>query len=162
MNIFLFLGIILLIAGFVFIGIETIVPGFGAPGIIGICCIVAGILLAADGFETTLIVTAVVLVLLMLMIFILLRFLSAGKIKPPIVLTDKLDKEQGYISGADLQYLIGKTGITTTNLHPSGKVTVDGVELDVISDGRFIGKGTQVEIYSVSNSSLVVRQKNSI
>ena len=155
MNIFLFLGIILLVAGFVFIGIETIVPGFGAPGIIGICCIV-------DGFETTLIVTAIVLVLLVIMIFILLRFLATGKIKPPIVLTDKLDKEQGYISGADLQYLIGKTGITTTDLRPAGKVKVDDVELDVISDSRFISKGMQVEIYNVSNSSLVVRQKDSI
>jgi len=159
MNLFLFLGIILLIAGFVFIGIETIVPGFGAPGIIGICCIVAGILLSADGFETTIIVAAVVLVLLVVMIFILLRCLSAGKIKPPIVLTDKLDKEKGYISGTDLQYLVGKIGITATDLRPAGKVKVDDVEFDVISDGRFISKDTEVEICNVSNSSLVVREK---
>ena len=30
---FMILGIVLLAAGFLFVGIETLIPGFGAPGI---------------------------------------------------------------------------------------------------------------------------------
>ena len=32
---FMILGIVLLAAGFLFVGIETLIPGFGAPGILG-------------------------------------------------------------------------------------------------------------------------------
>ena len=42
MNTVMIIGIILLIAGFVLVGIELVVPGFGAPGISGIICLVAG------------------------------------------------------------------------------------------------------------------------
>ena len=37
---FMILGIVLLAAGFLFVGIETLIPGFGAPGILGGCCLV--------------------------------------------------------------------------------------------------------------------------
>ena len=45
---FMILGIVLLAAGFLFVGIETLIPGFGAPGILGGCCLVAGVFLIAD------------------------------------------------------------------------------------------------------------------
>ena len=40
---FMILGIVLLAAGFLFVGIETLIPGFGAPGILGGCSILAGV-----------------------------------------------------------------------------------------------------------------------
>lgn len=153
------LGVILFIAGFIFIGIEAVIPGFGAPGIIGTACLVVGVFLTADSLSEALIIIAVLLVLLGIFLGILVSLLSKGKLKSPIVLNDKLDKEQGYISSTDLEYLIGKQGITVTDLRPAGRVNIEGVEFDVISDGRFINKNTNVEIYKISNSSLVVKQK---
>jgi membrane-bound ClpP family serine protease len=88
----------------------------------------------------------------------MVSFISKGKLKTPIILDEKQDKGNGYISSSDLQYLIGKHGMTTTDLHPAGRVRIEGVEFDVISDGRFIEKGTEVEIYKISNSSLVVKK----
>ena len=69
-----------------------------------------------------------------------------------------MNKEEGYISSTDLQYLVGKKGVVTTDLHPAGKVRIEDVEFDVISDGAFLEKGALVEIYKISNSSLVVRK----
>ena len=48
---FMILGIVLLAAGFLFVGIETLIPGFGAPGILGGCCLVAGVFLIACSFD---------------------------------------------------------------------------------------------------------------
>ena len=151
------LGIVLFIAGFVFVGIETVVPGFGAPGIIGTGCLIAGVFLTADTLMEALVIIAIVLVLLAVMIFTIISLLSHGKLKTPLILSERLDRENGYISSNDLQYLIGKHGTATTDLHPAGRVDIEGVEFDVISDGRFINQGTEVEIYKISNSSLVVR-----
>lgn len=155
---FLILGIFLFIAGFVFVGIETVVPGFGAPGIIGICCLLAGVFLTANTIQQAVIIVAIVLLLLAILVFTLITLLSRGKLKPPIILTDKQKREEGYISSTDLQYLIGKKGIASTDLHPSGRVKIEDVEFDVISDGRYIEKNSVVEIYKISNSSLVVKK----
>ena len=61
---FMILGIVLLAAGFLFVGIETLIPGFGAPGILGGCCLVAGVFLIADSVQEAVIIVAVVLLLL--------------------------------------------------------------------------------------------------
>ena len=155
---FMILGIVLLAAGFLFVGIETLIPGFGAPGILGGCCLVAGVFLIADSVQEAVIIVAVVLLLLAVLIFTLVTLLAKGRLKTPIILNDSMNKEEGYISSTDLQYLVGKKGVVTTDLHPAGKVRIEDVEFDVISDGAFLEKGTLVEIYKISNSSLVVRK----
>lgn len=137
---FMILGIVLLAAGFLFVGIETIIPGFGAPGILGGCCLVAGVFLIADSVQEAVIIVAVVLLLLAVLIFTLVTLLAKGRLKTPIILNDKMNKEEGYISSTDLQYLVGKKGVVTTDLHPAGKVRIEDVEFDVISDGAFFRK----------------------
>ena len=47
MEILSIVAIVLLVAGFVLLGIEMVVPGFSLPGISGIICLVIGVLLAA-------------------------------------------------------------------------------------------------------------------
>ena len=64
MDVVMIIGLILLIAGFVLAGIEMVVPGFGAPGICGIICLVAGVLLTADSVEAGIFITVVVIVIL--------------------------------------------------------------------------------------------------
>ena len=114
MDVFMILGIVLLAAGFLFVGIETLIPGFGAPGILGGCCLVAGVFLIADSVQEAVIIVAVVLLLLAVLIFTLVTLLAKGRLKTPIILNDRMNKEEGYISSTDLQYLVGKKGVVTT------------------------------------------------
>ena len=100
---FMILGIVLLAAGFLFVGIETLIPGFGAPGILGGCCLVAGVFLIADSVQEAVIIVAVVLLLLAVLIFTLVTLLAKGRLKTPIILNDKMNKE-------DLWLLFKKTG----------------------------------------------------
>lgn len=151
------LGIIFFVTGFLLIGIEMLVPGFGAPGIVGSICLIAGVVLTADTFAEGVVIVSIVIILLAVFMFVMLALLAKGKITSPIVLSDQLDKENGYISSNDLKYLIGARGVATTVLRPAGKISIEGVEFDAISESHFIDSGEEVEIYKISNSSLVVK-----
>lgn len=154
----LVIGILLLIAGFILVGTEMVLPGFGVPGISGIICLVAGILLTADTIEEGLTITLVVIVLLAVMFTIILALLHMKKIKPPIVLQEELKAEKGYLSSSDLEYLVGKEGVTVTDLRPAGKCNIDGVEFDVRSEGKYIARGSNVRISRIQGNTLIIKE----
>jgi len=51
----------------------------------------------------------------------------------------------------------GETGRTLTDLMPSGRALFAGRKLDVISEGPFVPKGTDVEIVARRGPSVIVR-----
>jgi Membrane-bound serine protease (ClpP class) len=53
---------------------------------------------------------------------------------------------------------MGKEGISTTVLRPSGVVDFDGVKIDVVTEGEFILQGRNVKVIKVGGSSIVVRE----
>lgn len=120
------IGIVLLVAGFVLVGIEMVVPGFGAPGISGIICLVAGIFLTADTIEAGIFITVVVIVALGILMAVMLGLLSRKKFRSPIVLDEDL-KEGSPISASDLEYLLKKEGTASTDLRPAGRATSRGL-----------------------------------
>ena len=154
MDVLLSVGILLFIAGFILVGIEMVVPGFGVPGISGITCLIAGILLTAKDVEQGLTITVIVVVILAVMLTVVMIVLK--RVRSPIVLEEKLQQEQGFLNASDLEYLVGKEGITTTDLKPSGKCRIDGIEFDVRSEGNFLKKGTKVKISRIHEKSIMV------
>lgn len=155
----LMIGILLLVAGFILVGVEMVLPGFGAPGIIGGICLVGGIFCTADDVEQGLTITVIVVMLLAIMFAIILSLFHMKKIKPPIVLQEELKAEKGYLSSSDLDYLVGKEGIASTDLRPAGKCDIDGVEFDVRSEGYYIAKGSKVRIIRVQGNTLIIKEK---
>lgn len=153
----IWLGIILLIAGFILVGIEMVLPGFSAPGISGIICLLAGVFLLADSVMEAAVITIGVLAVLGILMAVILNLLSRGKIKTPIVLEEEQKKTEGYISSNDLDYLLGRQGVAATDLRPSGSGQFDEVKFDVISEGNYIEKGTKITIIKAAGSKLVVR-----
>ncbi|MBR4982675.1 MAG: serine protease [Lachnospiraceae bacterium] len=154
MDLLLSVGILLFIAGFILVGIEMVVPGFGFPGISGIICLIAGILLTAKDIEQGLTITVIVVVILAVMLTVVMMVLK--RVKSPIVLDEKLQQEQGFLNASDLEYLVGKEGIATTDLKPSGKCRVEGVEFDVRSEGNLLKKGTKVRISRIHEKNIMV------
>ena len=158
MDVVMIIGLILLIAGFVLAGIEMVVPGFGAPGICGIICLVAGVFLTADSVEAGIFITVVVIVILGILMTVIMGFLSQKKFKSPIVLDDDL-KAGVPISSSDLEYLIRKEGKASTDLKPAGKGNFEGIELDIFSEGPYIKKGTSIVISRINENRLMVKEK---
>lgn len=158
MDAVMIIGLILLIAGFVLAGIEMVVPGFGAPGICGIICLVAGVFLTADSVEAGIFITVVVIVILGILMTVILGFLSQKKFRSPIVLDEDL-KAGVPINSSDLEYLIRKEGKASTDLKPAGKGNFEGIELDIFSEGPYIKKGTSIVISRINENRLMVKEK---
>lgn len=153
------IGIVLLIAGFVLVGIEMVLPGFSVPGISGIACLIIGVFLLADSAVEAAFFTVAILALLGILMAVILWLLSKGKLKTPIILEDEQKKADGYLSSSDLNYLLGKQGVASTDLRPSGVASFDDVSFDVVSEGMYISAGTQIEIVKVEGAKLVVKER---
>ena len=149
-------GIVLLVLGFILIGVEMVVPGFGAPGIGGITCLILGVIISADSVEEGITITIIVIVLLAVMLTIML--LAMRKIRHPLILEDNMKAEPGFLSGQDLEYLVGKAGIASTDLRPSGKCSIDGVEFDVRTEGNYLSRGTKVMIKKIHENTIIVQE----
>lgn len=150
------LGLILLIAGFILVGIELLVPGFGAPGITGIICLMGGILCTARDIEEGLTITVIVVVVLAVMVTIAMTLFK--RVKAPFILNTEIKAEKGYINATDLEYLVGKEGTAITDLRPAGKCDIEGVEFDVRTEGRYIERGGKVRISRIHEHMIIVKE----
>lgn len=157
MDTVVWIGIILLIAGFVLIGVEMVAPGFGAPGIAGIACLVAGIFLTTDSLEEGIFVTVVVIVILGILVAVMLGLMHYRKFKSPIILDTEVRSEDAYLKSSDLDYLLQKEGTALTDLRPAGKGDFDGIELDILSEGPYIEKGGRIIISRIKGNRLIVK-----
>ena len=83
-----------------------------------------------------------------------------GRLGKTLVLSTAMKKENGYINNDDMNYFLDKTGTTLTVLRPSGTIDLDGVKLDVVSQGEYIEKGAEVKIIKVEGRKIVVRKVN--
>ena len=66
-------------------------------------------------------------------------------------------KEDGYTNSFGWESLVGETGVSDTDLHPSGWIKTNKERLFALSEGKFIEKGSKVEILSVNGNRIVVR-----
>lgn len=152
-------SVILLITGFVLIGIEFTAPGISFPGIAGTICLVVAVFLTADSIVEGTLMTIFILAILGIMLGITLWLFAKGKIIKPLILTEEQTKSRGYISSSDLEYLLGKEGIALTDLRPAGIGNFDGISFDVISEGQYISKDEPIIISQVKGSKLIVKAK---
>ena len=65
--------------------------------------------------------------------------------------------ENTQLEASDLDYLLHREGTASTDLRPVGKGDFDGIELDIVSDGAYIKKGSRIKIVQISSNRLMVR-----
>lgn len=153
------LSLVCLLAGLVFVIIEMFHPGFGAPGIIGAILLLAGVILFSKSLLQALVLIVIILAILGIALTLVLQSASRGHLSKHLVLNDSLDVDAGYSDANDLNYFVGSEGKTLTVLRPSGTADFSGIKLDVVSEGEFIPKDTDVIISKVEGHRIVVKKK---
>ena len=151
--------LILLIVGIGLMVFEMYIPGFGAPGILGIGSLVLGFALLKPTLEQGILLFVVLAAILCVALSVCLVTASKGRLeKSKLALKDvAIDPEAA--SNNDLNYFIGRSGVAHTALRPSGIGEFDGVKLNVVSDGEFIAQGAGIRVQSVAGNRIVVTER---
>ncbi len=154
------LVIALALAGLLLIMYELhVVPGHGAPGILGGIALLLSMILAfgplgAAAFFIALQTIASAIVLTMIL------FYAATKVFPQNAWMQKLtfSSAQGaeYVTSRDQTELRGQTGVAASFLRPAGVALVGDRRVDVLTQGEFIPAGTPIRITRVEGARIFV------
>ena len=148
---------IMLLVGVGLLVFEMYVPGFGVPGISGIALLVLSFVLLKPPLAQGLILFAILAAILCVALSVCLYSASKGRLsKSKLVLNDVAVSAKAAENN-DLNYFIGREGVTHTALRPAGIGEFDGVKLNVVSDGEFIAKDRPIRVQSVEGNRIVVR-----
>lgn len=171
------LEVIIIVTGLLLVALEIfILPTFGIAGFLGIGLTIVGLFsltlpaiqditfdldtqtfnAAGQVFVERLVWLCLALVFSLVICAIIGRYLMPRfSTMNRLVLTGD---QVGYIAGPDPLQLpaVGTTGIVSATLRPSGKVTLNDVVYDAVSNGGFIEKGVIIRVLRLDGSKIVV------
>lgn len=154
--------IICVIAGLLLLVIEMFTPGFGIPGLSGIISLLASVVIfwRSAGALAGLGLLFIIVALIIIVLATALKSASTGRLsRSSIILKETERPEDGYLASSDLGvHYVGKKGSTSTMLRPSGIADIDGVRLNVISEGSYIQKGAEIIVDRVEGNRIVVHE----
>lgn len=152
-------SILLFMAGFILLLLELLViPGFGLAGILGIAGIVASIVMAFGDIRVALLALSLAISVSVIAFFLLWSRISQSRFFKRLVLSHSESPTAGYRAPADFSHLVGKQGVALTPLRPAGTIIIDNKRYDVVSDGGFIARNSQVEVVMTEGTRVVVRE----
>ncbi len=157
--------------GFALIALEVfVIPGFGVAGISGIICIVGSLIfmmLGNDNFNfdfvdpgeitTAATVVGVGILSSIVLLFVLGYRLTKSNMFKRVALVTTQEKDDGYVATSYSEDLVGKTGIATTILRPSGRIEINDEIYDAYTRGEYVEQGENVKVISQEGTSLKVR-----
>ncbi|MEM7014871.1 MAG: NfeD family protein [Verrucomicrobiota bacterium] len=145
----------LLIIGLLLLWAEFYLPG-GLLGVIACGLIVAGLGLSFFVFPPILaaVMTIVVILLVCILMWYWMKTFHRSFFGKRIMLTKEIEGEE--VTDA-LAALVGKTGKTTTKLHPSGKAIIDDQKIDAVAERGVIGADVLVQVVKVDGIQVLVR-----
>jgi len=146
------LTIVLLLLGIGLLVAEIFIPSFGMTGFLGIVSILTAVVLTAETIGQGVVMFLVILVIVLVLMFLAYRVVASKR--SPLILKDSVNEDHG---NDDLAYYLGKEGVALTILRPAGKGDFDGVRLDVLTEGGFIGKGETIVVSSIEGKKIFVK-----
>ncbi len=164
--------IFVFIIGVILLAVELfVIPGFGIFGVLGIVCILAGLVLgmlpnqnfdfefvpAADLFGALLTVIIAAIASVGIVFWLTPKVNEWGAFKS-ISLATTQKRTDGYTSSSYSDSMVGKTGTVHSRLRPSGRILIDGEVYDAYSRGEFVEQGEKIIVISTEGTSLKVKK----
>lgn len=168
------LEVMLFLMGLLFIAAEVfVIPGFGVAGIMGLALSLGSLVMASRRFSLTdggvdwtslsndvALVLGAFLAFLVAAIFLtsymgqipgLSRLTLQAEVAPSdsFVVTDSAPAWQ--------RVELGQTGTTVSPLRPGGRIEIDDMMLDVVTEGDYVGPGNSVRVIAKQGTRVVVR-----
>lgn len=146
----------LLIAGLILIVAEIFLPGM-VVGTIGGICLLTSIVICyskTNAVFGTLYLGGTI-ALSVTVVALGLRFFPRTSLGKRMIL-DTHSRDADELSW--LTTLKGKRGTAHTMLRPAGTAMIEGKRVDVVTEGPFLAKGSEIEVIDVEGSRVVVRK----
>jgi len=146
--------IVLLVLGAILMFLETFLPGL-VMGILGFLCWVAAVIFAYRdfGLQTGNLVLVGVLVGLVIGVLCWLKFFPESRIARLFISRSAVGE-----LGVSKPELVNCTGVTITQLRPSGTAFINGKRVDVVTEGALIEQGASIKVVPVEGLRVVVRE----
>lgn len=145
----------LIILGFILLLLEfAVIPGFTIAGVGGIALLGYSVYLCYIHYGTLAgIVTAIFIITLTpILFFKFLKSKAGKKMQLDSVITGKVN--EGQIT----QFKVGDRGKAVSRLAPMGKIEINHQVIEGKSTGEFIDDGSIIEILSIQDNQLIVKQ----
>ncbi|MDQ6933051.1 MAG: ATP-dependent Clp protease proteolytic subunit [Candidatus Eremiobacteraeota bacterium] len=152
-------GLVIMLAVLGVLGILYelhVVPGHGAPGILGGIALLLAVLLAFGVPFFFVAVQSIAMAIVLTVIF----FWLATKVFPENAWMRRLTfaGAQGaeYVTSSDFSALRNGSGVAASFLRPAGIASIDGKRVDVLTEGDFIPAGTPIRVTRVEGARIFV------
>ena len=145
--------IIIAMLGLLLLFVEILMPGFGLFGILGTISLLGTLVAVFKLYGFT--VFLIMLIAVVIIFFGMIVFAKKSGLYNKVVLRDK--QEAKGFDEAPLQGLLGKVGVTHTELKPFGVAEIDGKVIDVCSTGDFIDRDVKVQVIQITGKTVTVK-----
>ncbi len=150
--------ILVFLAAIALLMIEALAPGFGVAGLGGLVLIIVSVVMASRTTEGAVISLIVAFVMSIIALILILKYAPKSSYFNRLTLGTMMTSGSGYISTERKEELIGKEGIVTSYLRPSGMVEIDDEPVDAVSEGVYLDRGEKVKVVSLEGRRVVVRK----
>ena len=145
--------IIIAMLGLLLLFVEILMPGFGLFGILGTISLLGTLVAVFKLYGFT--IFLIMLIAVVIIFFGMIAFAKKSGLYNKVVLRDRQDAK-GF-DEAPLQGLLGKTGMTHTELKPFGVAEIDGQIVDVCSTGDFIDRNVKIQVIQITGKTVTVK-----
>ena len=158
--------LVVLLAGILLIAAEVfVIPGFGVAGILGAGAIIFAVFRIFQG--NTLEVLGYTTLFGGALLGLALWLLPNTRLGGVFTLTTRLgdsdspqsvDKPNQAKLVSDLSHLDGERGVAITDLRPAGTARFGLERTDVVTEGGYVGRGSEIEVLRIEGSRVTVRE----
>jgi len=166
--------VIMMILGLILIFVEVFIfPGTFVSGVLGVIIIFVALLMSGISphipFDFSIPDIRVhlnslaisILVAFAAMLFAMF-YMSRNPRSSPLVMSETLDRGEGYSATFNHRDLMLKKGIVTADLRPTGKAEIEGKNFEVISHGDWLKAGTLIQVVEVEGMKIIVEKQKEI